>query len=154
MEEKFLTPEGLEKIKQELNELKTVKRPALIKRIQEAKELGDLSENADYQSAKEEQSFVEGKIMELENIIKNATVVKKKKNNSVVGINCAVTIKDKNNREFTYTITGSDEADPSQGKISHESPIGEALMGKKAGGEISIKTPNGEIKKFKIIKIE
>ena len=154
MEEKFLTPEGLEKIKQELNELKNVKRPALIKRIQEAKELGDLSENADYQSAKEEQSFVEGRIMELENIIKTATVVEKKKNNTEVGINCTVTIQDKNSKEYTYTITGSDEADPKEGKISHESPIGEALMGKKVGEEISIKTPNGDNKKFKILKIE
>ncbi len=151
MTEQFITPEGLKKLKQELKELKDIKRPALIQRIQNAKELGDLSENADYQSAKEEQSFMEGRIMELENIIKNATVITKKKSNGKVRIGSKVKIKSKN-KEFEYIITGSNEADPLEGKISNESPLGQAIMDRKVGEEFSIETPKGKVK-YKILKI-
>ncbi len=152
MSEKFITPEGLEKLKKELKELKEVKRPALIQRIQNAKELGDLSENADYQSAREEQSFLEGRIAEIEDLIKNAIVIEKSKDKNIVSLGSKVTIKS-GSKEFTYTITGSNEADPSQGKISNESPLGKAILDKKAGEEFILRTPNGETK-YKILSIE
>lgn len=152
MGEQFITPEGLEKLKQELNELRTVKRPELIQRIQDAKELGDLSENADYQSAKEEQSFIEGKIMDLEDLVKNAVIVKRAKSNGKVGIGSEVKIKS-GSAEFQYIITGSNESDPLSGKISNESPLGQAIMDRSAGDEFLITTPNGEMR-YKILEVK
>ncbi len=152
MNQQFLTKEGLKKIKEELAELKNVKRPQLIERIKNAKELGDLSENADYQSAKEEQAFMEGKILELENLIKNAIVVEKHKNGGIVEIGSQVKIET-NGKTFEYTITGSNEADPLAGKISNESPLGMEMLGKKKGDEFVLKTPNGEIK-YKILEVK
>lgn len=152
MGEQFITQEGLKKLKQELEELKTVKRPELIQRIQDAKELGDLSENADYQSAKEEQGFLEGRIMELKDLIKNAVVVKKTKNNGKVNIGSQVKIKS-GNATFEYTLTGPNESDPLGGKISNESPLGQAIMDKKRGEEFYITTPNGEMK-YKVLEVK
>jgi len=152
MGEQFITPEGLEKLKQELNELRTVRRPELIQRIQDAKELGDLSENADYQSAKDEQGFIEGKIMELEDLVKNAVIVKRAKSNGKVGIGSEVKITS-GSMEFQYTITGSNESDPLSGKISNESPLGQAIMDRSVGDEFSIRTPNGEMR-YKILEVK
>ncbi|MBT4277549.1 transcription elongation factor GreA [Candidatus Falkowbacteria bacterium] len=152
MSEQFLTPEGLEKLKNELKNIKTVKRPELIQRIKNAKELGDLSENADYQSAKEDQGFMEGRVLELENLIKNATIITKKKNNKIVSVGSQVKIKT-GNQEIEYMVTGSNEADPLAGKISNESPLGQAMMDRKKNEEFTITTPNGEIK-YKILEIK
>ncbi|NCF75507.1 MAG: transcription elongation factor GreA [Xanthomonadaceae bacterium] len=153
MSKKFISVEGLEKIKKELEEIKKIKRPELINRIQEAKELGDLSENADYHSAKEEQSFMEYRVLELEDLIKNSIVIdNSQKNNEMVGVGSTVKIKN-NNNEQEYTITGSNEADPISGKISNESPLGKEMMDKKVGDEFLVETPKGEVK-YKILGIK
>ena len=149
MGEQFITQEGLDKIKSDLEELTKVKRPELIQRIQDAKELGDLSENADYHSAKEEQSFLEGRIIELNDLVKNAVIVKKSANNDKVTIGSQVTIKS-GNATFQYTITGPNESDPMGGKISNESPLGQAIMDRKKDEEFTITTPNGEMQ-YKIL---
>ncbi len=139
----FITKEGLEKIKKELDELRGVKRKEIASRIQEAKELGDLSENAEYAEAKNEQSFTEGRIAELETIEKNATVIDgTKKNSQQVVVGATITVDDQGMRR-TYEIVGSNEADPSKGLISNESPLGQALIGKKSGENVSIETPKG-----------
>ena len=153
MGKRFISANGLEKVKKELEEIKKIKRPELIKRIQEAKELGDLSENADYHSAKEEQSFMEGKILDLEDTIKNSVIINNnQKNNEVIGVGSIVKVKNSHS-EQEYEITGSNEADPINGKISNESPLGREMIDKKAGDEFLITTPNGEAK-YKILEIK
>jgi len=148
----FITQEGLNKLKKELDELKKVKRKEIAERIQEAKELGDLSENAEYVEAKNEQAFVEGRILEIESILKQATIIKQKsKSSNKVEIGSKIKIED-NGQAKEYSIVGSNEADPSIGKISNESPLGQAFMGKKVGDIIDINVPQGS-KKFKIIAI-
>ncbi len=149
----FLTKEGLEKIKKELDELINKKRPEVIKRIKEAKAYGDLSENSEYEDAKNEQSFIEGKISELQNMIKNAQIIDKKdKKSNIISLGSTI-IASLDGKDNEYTIVGSAEADPSKGKISNESPIGEALLGKKAGDEVEVEVPAGKIK-FKIKNIK
>lgn len=150
MNEKFITPAGLKKLKKELTELKTVKRPKLTERIKNAKELGDLSENADYQDAKEVQGFMEGRILELENIIKMSTVIDKKTGDKI-GISSIVKLKSGDN-VIEYTIVGASEADLLNKKISNESPLGASLMDKKAGEKITIETPNGEVE-YEILEV-
>lgn len=150
MKELLLTKEGLEKLQKELEDLKNVRRPAVIARIQAAKELGDLSENADYDDARNEQSFIEGRIQELEDMIKRAKVVAKVAG-STVGMGSKVTILT-GSKSATYEIVGSTESNPSQGKISSESPIGKALLGHGVGEKINVNTPAGEVL-YKINKI-
>lgn len=152
MDNKVLTKEGLSKLKEELEYLKSVKRPQIAERIKSAKELGDLSENAEYQEAKEAQSFVEGRILELEHLIKTSAVVEKVKNDGRVQVGCQVKI-DRNGQTMNFTIVGSTEADPVQGKISLESPFGEALMGKSIGEEVEVDLPSGKTK-CKILEIQ
>lgn len=148
----FITQEGLKKLKKEIEELKTVKRREMADRIQEAKELGDLSENAEYVDAKNEQAFIEGRILEIESILKYATVIKQKnKSSSTVEVGSRIKIQD-GEEPKEYVIVGSNEADPSAGKISNESPLGQAFLGKKIGDVIDINVPQGT-KKFKIIAI-
>jgi transcription elongation factor GreA len=147
----IITNEGLKKLKEELDYLKNVKRKELIERIQRAKELGDLSENADYADAKEEQGFVEGRIQELENLLVKAVVVENNNNKQTVNIHSKIKLKT-NNNVVEYTITGFNEADPAAGKISNESPLGKELMGKKIGDEVEITTPKGKVK-YKILEI-
>lgn len=140
----FITAEGLEKIQKELDELRTVKRKEIASRIQDAKELGDLSENAEYAEAKNEQSFTEGRIAELEELTKNATIIDdSKKNNDHIVVGSTITVETPLGRQ-TYVIVGSNEADPSQGRISNESPLGEALIGKSVGSQVVIETPKGK----------
>lgn len=148
----FLTENGLAKLKKELDFLKNTKRREISERIQEAKELGDLSENAEYVEAKNDQAFAEGRILEIESILKNATVIKQKTTASdTVEIGSTIKIKDEaETRE--YNIVGSNEADPAEGKISNESPLGQAFIGKKIGDIIEISVPQGS-KKFKILAI-
>lgn len=148
----YITAEGLEKLKQELRELKTVKRKEVAKRIEKAKELGDLSENAEYADAKDEMAFVEGRIIELGNNIARAVIIEESKNKDKVTIGSRVTVIC-NGTEKTYTIVGSNEADPLKGFISNETPLGAALLHKEKGDEFEVKTPKG-VMKCKVLKIE
>ncbi|HLC64347.1 MAG: Transcription elongation factor GreA [Candidatus Giovannonibacteria bacterium GW2011_GWA2_53_7] len=137
----ILTPEGEEKLKKELDELKNVKRKEISEMIELAKEHGDLSENAEYQDARNEQSFIEGRIIEIENILKNSVVAESSGSGQVyVGSKVVV---ETNGVELTFNIVGSHEGEPSQGMLSCDSPIGEALMGKKVGEEVAAETPKG-----------
>lgn len=139
----FLTKDGLEKVKTELDELRGVKRKEIAQRIQDAKELGDLSENAEYAEAKNEQSFTEGRIAELEAVVKNAVLIdESKKNSHTVEIGSTICIRN-GQSDINYNIVGSNEADPSQGRISNESPLGKALLKKKIGDIVTLETPKG-----------
>lgn len=146
----LLTAEGLEKLNEELKTLINEKRREVIERIQEAVAHGDLSENADYAQAKEEQSFIEGRIQELEEMIKNAEIIDTNTKHSAITIGSTVEVgvadKDGKLQDRTYTIVGSNEASPTEGKISNESLVGKALLGKKVGDEFAIQTPAGEMK--------
>ncbi|MCX6809555.1 MAG: transcription elongation factor GreA [Candidatus Berkelbacteria bacterium] len=146
-----LTKLGREKLEKELEELVKVKRPEIIDRIKKAKDYGDLSENAEYEEARNEQSFIEGRVQEIEYMLKSAEIAENTKG-GVVGVGSSVKVK-MDGEEMTYEIVGSTEADPTEGKISSESPIGSSLVGKKAGDTCSAKTPGGEIE-LKILAVE
>lgn len=148
----YLTREGEAKLIAELEELKGPRREELAQRLRSAIQMGDLSENADYHKAKEDQSFLEGRIQEIEAILRNSAIIEKTDSDSV-SIGSHVTIQEENFDPETYHIVGPTEADPRNGKISHESPIGVALMNKKVGEVAEASTPGGKIK-FKIIKVE
>jgi transcription elongation factor GreA len=151
----YLTEEGLQKIKEELEHLTTTRRREVAQMIAEAKAEGDISENAGYDEAKTAQGFLEGRIRELENILKRAQVIKEGEvAANVVAIGRTVIVRE-NGTDFdeTYTIVGSLEADPLNGRISNESPIGKALLGKKVGAKVLVNSPGGEIT-FKIIRVE
>jgi len=149
---KYLTPEGLEKIKKELNFLKNVKRKEIAERLKKTAAMGDLTENAAYQEAKEAQAFLEGRILELENTIKEAKVVEKN-GSGWVQIGSTVVLSSSNNKKEEFKIVGTAEVDPINGKISAESPLGKALLNKPEGATVIVKTPNGKLK-YKILKIE
>jgi transcription elongation factor GreA len=149
----YLTPEGEEKLKAELEELKGPKREDLSQRLRSAIQMGDLSENADYHKAKEDQGFLEGRIQELESILRNTVIIEKAAGQDFVFIGAHVTIQEGNEEPETYHLVGPTEADPRKGKISHESPIGRALLDKKVGDVAQAEAPGGTIK-FKILKIE
>ena len=146
-----ITAEGLKTLKQELEELKTKKRPEAIDRVARAREFGDLSENSEYHAAREDLSFIEGRINELEDMLKQAQVAKESKSKDEISIGCKVTLIT-NNQEHTYEVVGEWEADPMKKKISHTSPLGQALMGKKAGDEVEFEAPAGKIV-YKVKKI-
>ena len=148
----FLTAEGLEKIKIELDELVNVKRPELSRRLRAAIEMGDLSENADYIKAKEDQGFLEGRIQELEHIVKNVVIITENNNHDSVQIGSEVVVKEEGFEEEIFSIVGSKEADPQKGKISYESPIGKSLLKHRVGEIVRVETPGGHIN-FKIIEI-
>jgi len=150
--EYHLTPERLEELKTELNKLKTETRAEIAEHLSRAKELGDLSENAEYQEAREEQARVEGRILELEEIIKNVRIIKHTGARDRVDFGSVITVS-KNGQKSKYTIVGSKEARPEAGFLSNESPLGKAFFGKKAGEMIKIQTPSGEVT-YKILKIE
>jgi transcription elongation factor GreA len=150
----YLTPEGAEKIRAELDELKGEKREDIAHRLREAISMGDLSENADYHKAKEDQAFLEGRIKELEYILLNAKIIEDKVGErTVVEVGASVTIKEGELPPETYQVVGAKEADPRNGRISNESPIGKAILGKKAGEEVVVQTPAGPIN-LTIIGIE
>jgi transcription elongation factor GreA len=153
VEEIYLTPEGAIKLKQELQHLTTVKRTELAARLREAIKQGDLSENADYIAAKEEQAFLEGKIMEIEQTLKRATVVSETNGDGTAGIGSRVTVSEDGGDPEVFMLVGAKEANPREGKISHESPIGKALMGKRAGDQAQADTPGGTIV-FKILSVD
>ena len=146
----IMTQAGFDKLKEELSELKDKKRPAVIDRIKAARELGDLSENADYQDAREEQAFIEGRIQELEAMIKSAEIVKGGRRGDVA-LGSRVDVE-ATGMKMSFTIVSPNESSPSVGFISHESPIGSALMGGKAGDKVSVKTPSGLLE-YKITKV-
>ncbi|KGL43118.1 transcription elongation factor GreA [Listeria newyorkensis] len=148
-----MTLEGKAKLESELNDLKTVKRKEVVERIKIARSFGDLSENSEYDSAKDEQAFVEGRITTLENMIRNAQIIDASAMSGEVALGNTVTFKElPNGDEESYTIVGSAEADPFEGLISNDSPIAKALLGCKEGDEVSIQTPGGEMN-VKITKI-
>jgi len=149
--EYLITKRALEKIKKELEYLKTKKRKEVAQRIAAAKELGDLSENAEYTAAKEEQGLIEARIRELENLLRSAVVVEKKEKN-IIQIGSTVKLK-ANGKFYVYTLVGEEETDPSKNKISYESPLGKSLLGKKKGDLVEVITPKGKIK-FKIADVE
>jgi len=145
VEVKKLTHEGLKKIQNELNELKEVKRKQIVERIQEAKEHGDLSENAEYHQAREEQSLIEGRIIELENIIKNSVILEDNLSQDQEVKIGSTLVLDKDGLEVKYTIVGSTEADPKNNLISCDSPLGQALIGRKINEKFQVTTPKGTI---------
>jgi len=148
-----LTQEGLENLKKELTNLIEVKRPEIAKRIQNAREMGDISENSEYDAAKQEQAFIEGRIAEIEEIVKNSKVAEAKKGHKdYVDVGAKVTVYI-DSFEDTFHIVGAPEADPVAKKISHESPLGSALMGKKVGEKIEVEAPVGKLI-YTITKIE
>lgn len=149
----FLTPEGRAKLEQELEYLRNVKREEVAEAIHSAKEEGDISENSAYDAAKEQQSFVEGRIMQLEGMIKSAVMIDPDQLSDIVNLGCWVRVIERGEKqEEEYQIVGSAEADPKNARISNESPVGRMLMGKKKGDEVMVKTPAGE-RYLKIIRI-
>jgi transcription elongation factor GreA len=152
--EMLITAEGAAKLRKELVVLKGRDRDAIAKRLHAAIQQGDLSENADYHKAKEDQSFLEGRIMELEYLLKNATIVEAQEGkHETVEVGAKVTVQEEDFPPETYDIVGLKEADPRNGRISNESPIGSALMGKREGDIMTVSTPGGEVK-MKILKVE
>jgi len=149
----YVSTKKLKELKKELEQKKIITRQKISQRIQEAKALGDLSENADYAEAKEQQAFNEGRIIELENLISNAIIVSKKRIKNVVQIGSKVTVKNKNDKKKEFIITGSAETDPEKGKISNESPFGRAFLNSKLNDFVQVQTPRGRVK-YKIIKIK
>lgn len=148
----LLTKEGLEELKKELSHLQDEKRPAAVARITNARDQGDLSENSDYAAAREELTFIDGRIIELDEIIRNAQLIQKTNGKSHVDVGCRVTVHI-NGKKDVYSIVGEWEADPKEKKISHSSPLGKALLGKKVGEKIEVQAPAGKIL-YKIIDIE
>lgn len=153
-EQPYLTAEGAARMKAELAQLKSVERDEISKRLRAAIQMGDLSENADYSKAKEDQAFLEGRIQELEYILNNAIIIDEDKGNrEIVEIGATVTIQEGDYEPETYFLVGAKEADPRNGRISNESPFGKALLGAKKGETVSAETPGGTVK-LKILKIE
>lgn len=150
---KYLTPEGLEKLKKELVYLKNVKRREITERLEKSLAFGDLTENAEYQEAKEAQAFVEGRILELEDLINNAVVASPQKNTRVAQVGSTVLVSAGGFKKEKFKIVGAEEADPLVGKISADSPIGRALLDQPEGIAIVVETPQGR-KRYKILKIE
>lgn len=152
-EQKYLTKEGLAKIEKELEHLKKNRRPEIKNRIEEAIKLGDLSENAEYHEAKDDQGLNEARIRELENIIKNAEIVEADKSgNGIIGIGSTIKVEYEGD-EQEFTIVSPAEAEPSQGIISNESPIGKAFIGHKKGDTVEVEVPSGFMK-YKIISVD
>ncbi len=154
MSTQYLTLEGQKELQEELEHLKSTVRVEIAKRLKAAIEMGDLSENAEYIATKEEQGFVEGRIQEIEYILHNAEIIKTGSGNrGIVNIGAKVTIQEDGYPDEVYHLVGSQEADPGNGRISNESPIGKALLGKRVGDEVMVETPGGVLS-FKITKIE
>jgi transcription elongation factor GreA len=149
----YLTPEGKEKLESELQELTTNGRKELADRLKQAISMGDLSENADYHKAKEDQGFLEGRIQEIQAILKNSEVIETKASYDQVTVGAHVTIKEADYPAETYHLVGRKEANPQNGKISHESPIGKALLGHKVGDLVDVKLPNGTTIQLEILQI-
>jgi transcription elongation factor GreA len=149
----FLTPEGRDELREELDELVNLKRPALAERLRKAIAQGDLSENADYHTAKEEQSFLEGRIQEIEAILRTAEIIQETRRSNVVSLGSRVTVIEEGTQDSeTFRIVGVAETDPVNGKVSYESPIGRALLGRQVQDVVMVEAPGGEIA-FRITEI-
>jgi len=161
--ETILTTDGLKKLEQKLEHLKSVRRQEVAERIKQAIEFGDISENAEYEDAKNEQAFIEGELQTLEKMLRSAKLIEScDTDTGIVGLGCTVTLKEvkegrgraaNNAQEMIYTIVGSAEADPSEARISNESPVGSAVLGQKIGQIVEVVAPAGRMK-FKIIDIQ
>ncbi len=151
---KYVSAQRLEELKQKLEELRNVKRKEIAKRIEEARSLGDLSENAEYMEAREEQAFNEGKIKEIEELVREAVVIEENKGRVKTSINVgdSIEVENSSGERQEFTIVGSNEADPLNNKISNESPLGRSFLGRIPGEEVKALTPSGEVR-YKIIKI-
>lgn len=153
VKETLLTAEGLKKLEEELAHYKSVRRIEVAQRIKTAIEYGDISENSEYDDAKNEQAFIEGHIIELENKINTAKIIDEKTRKNVVSVGSKVKLLDEEfNEELDYVIVGSPEADPFNNRISNESPVGSAILGKKKGATVEVNTPDG-VATFKILAI-
>lgn len=150
----YLTPEGKQKLEVELKDLKENGRREIAERLKNAISMGDLSENADYHKAKEDQGFLEGRIQEIESVLYGAEVIETQDNYHQVALGATVTIKEPDYPAETYHLVGTKEANPGQGRISHESPIGKALLGHKVGDVVKAKLPSGDMVEFTILAIE
>ncbi|AKG04248.1 transcription elongation factor GreA [Salimicrobium jeotgali] len=150
----YMTEEGKKNLESELHELKTEKRKEVVERIKTARDFGDLSENSEYDAAKDEQAFVESRIQQIENMIRNAVIIENTSDNpDVVTLGKSVTFQElPEGDEEKYTIVGSAEADPFEGKISNESPMAQSLLGKEIGDKVTVQTPAGDLK-VKIISV-
>ena len=152
MDKYYLTKTRLEELKEELETLKTKKRGEIAERLKAAKDFGDLSENSEYTEAREEQARVEGRIFELEEMLKKVVIIEKRDATDEIHVGSVVTVQ-RGDSITTYSIVGSNETEPEKGKISNESPLGQALMGRKVGDKVNFKTPAGEAT-YEIKKIE
>jgi transcription elongation factor GreA len=152
----ILTPEGLEKLKKEIEVLSTEKRREVAERIKEAREFGDISENSEYDDAKNEQAMLEARIATLEDKLRSASVINPSElSPDLVRVGSVVHVKDSGSgKALTYTIVGSTEADPSANKLSNESPVGKALVGRKKGDTAKVTLPNGKTRELTVTKIE
>ncbi len=151
--ETLLTLAGLKKLEEELEYLKSVKRREVAERIKQAIEFGDISENSEYEDAKNEQAFIEGRIITLEKKLRNAKVIEDEVGTDIITVGSTVLLKDlEYDDEIVYTIVGSVEADPAENKISNESPVGKAILGQKVGQEVEVNVPAG-ILKYKVVDI-
>ncbi len=148
----LLTEDGLKKLQDELKVLKEDRRKEVIERIQEAVSHGDLSENADYAQAKEEQAFIEGRIQEIEEMIKHAEIIAHNSNRNIVSIGSTVNLR-AGGKDVKYTIVGANEANPASGKISNESLVGRSILGAKKGDKVPVETPAGKTE-YEIVSIE
>ena len=143
----YLSREGLEKLRSELEHLRTVRRQDMAARIQQSRERGGTVSNAEYEEAKNELAFTEGRILTLDNMLNNAIIIDEAHGErDMVGVGATVSVQDQNGKSVKYTITGSAEADPSQGKISNVSPIGKSLLGKRVGEVTEVNIPSGKIR--------
>ena len=150
----YLTTEGRAKLEAELEHIRSVRRREVADRIHSAKDQGDISDNAEYEDAKNEQAFVEGRILELESKLRNAVLIAGEHNSSgLVYLGCTVTIRDADGEVSKYTIVGSAEAKPAQGRISNESPVGHSLLGRRVGEEVPVRTPGGVVN-YTIVNVE
>ena len=147
-----ITSEGLEEVRRELRDLVEHRRPDIVAKIKAARELGDLSENFEYHSARNEQSFIEGRIAELEGIIRNHRLIEAPTSGGAIGLLNTVTIDDEG-EEITYKLVGPAEADPMSGKISNESALGKALIGRQVGDNVEVQSPNGT-RTVRIVRVD
>jgi transcription elongation factor GreA len=152
----LLTPEGLDKLKAEIEYLSNEKRREVAERIKEAREFGDISENSEYDDAKNEQAMLEARIASLEDKLRSATVIDASElDSNVVRVGSLVSVKDEaTGKSLKYTIVGSTEADPAQNRLSNESPVGKALLGRKKNDSVKVQLPNGKARELKITKID
>jgi transcription elongation factor GreA len=151
----FLTPEGLKKLEEELDFLRTVRRAQVADRLHQALagESGELTENAEYEDAKNEQAFVEGRIVTLEVMLSNVVLIKEQSAKGIVALGSKITVKENGSKPEVYQLVGAAEADPKAGRISNESPLGKALLGRRVGDDVKVNAPAGTLS-FRIVSIE